>query len=555
MSASRATAGLSTPPRIEESRQLALPSAHPMPLLTLSPRRDSVTTIDSDGVISSHLREHSQTKPSEAATGPVPQVTIDLRDQPGSANLRGLRAWVAARRVRTPSAGVAVLRRVIIADLVAGAIALEAALEELHYGFVGWALLVPVLWPVALINVGAYDRRRLLTYAVTPSTLVGAASQVVVATAVAGLVVDDLNVRQSLRLTGFLLAGTIVTRWVVSQWLTRRRRTGHLLVPVLARGRAADLHSFMNRVSRDPAPIYEVVAAQSTDLAPLDELLVATRVPQRTDPVDAAVRNGVSAVVMVGPTDLPSDAMRRMIWRCQNQGIDTWMLPIIEPVAPPTVSHVHRGGLPSMVFQGPNRQLFAVKRIMDRVLAAVGLFLLLPVLLAIALLIRRDSPGPALFRQTRVGRDGRQFTMLKFRTMCADAEARRAALAEQNAHAGGTLFKIRQDPRITSIGRILRKYSIDEIPQLINVLRGEMSLVGPRPALPDEVANYPVDSMRRFTVNPGLTGLWQVSGRSNLDPEESARLDTVYVEHWSMGLDVRILARTAKVVLTSEGSY
>lgn len=482
-------------------------------------------------------------------------VTIDLRDQPEPRRLAEFWSVRSKWRSHATDPGVILLQRLVVADLVAAAVAAAVAVGLLHYDFRGWAMLAPLLWPLALVQAGAYDRKRLLTQGVKASTMAGAASRVVVATAAVGLVVADLNVRESLRMTTALLVATIATRGMVAWWLGRRRRAGDLLVPVLARGRAADLRLFMAMLRRDPTPTYEVVAVQSTDRAPLQDIPIATRVPLMTDPVNAAVRNNVMAMVIVGPTDLPSDVLRRTIWRCEQQGIDTLMLPIVEPVAPPMLSSVNRGGLPSMVFQGPNRSLFGVKRILDRVLAALGLAVLSPLLLVIALLVRRDSPGPALFRQTRVGRDGQFFTMLKFRTMGVDAEARRAELADQNEHSGGTLFKVRQDPRVTSVGKVLRRYSLDELPQLINVLRGEMSLVGPRPSLPDEVANYPVDFMRRFAVSPGLTGLWQVSGRSDLDPIESARLDTLYVEHWSIGMDVRILARTAKAVLSSDGAY
>jgi exopolysaccharide biosynthesis polyprenyl glycosylphosphotransferase len=191
---------------------------------------------------------------------------------------------------------------------------------------------------------------------------------------------------------------------------------------------------------------------------------------------------------------------------------------------------------------------------LDRVLAAVVFVLTLPLLLAIVLMIRLTSPGPALFRQTRIGRDGREFTLLKFRSMYADAEARRAALLARNERAEGLLFKIRDDPRVTPVGRWLRKFSLDELPQLINVLTGRMSLVGPRPPLPEEVALYQDDVRRRLLVKPGLTGLWQISGRSDLDWDESVRLDLRYVENWSFTLDLMILWKTMSTVARGRGA-
>jgi exopolysaccharide biosynthesis polyprenyl glycosylphosphotransferase len=184
----------------------------------------------------------------------------------------------------------------------------------------------------------------------------------------------------------------------------------------------------------------------------------------------------------------------------------------------------------------------------------VALLLLSPLLLAIAAAIRLSSPGPALFRQTRVGRNGTTFTVLKFRSMYIDAEERLAELRAVN-EKDGVLFKIRDDPRVTRLGRWLRRYSLDELPQLCNVLAGQMSLVGPRPPLPSEVEQYAGDVNRRLVVKPGLTGLWQVSGRSDLSWEESVRIDLRYVENWSLALDAMILWRTIFAVVKSQGAY
>jgi exopolysaccharide biosynthesis polyprenyl glycosylphosphotransferase len=195
-----------------------------------------------------------------------------------------------------------------------------------------------------------------------------------------------------------------------------------------------------------------------------------------------------------------------------------------------------------------------VKATMDRVFAACALILLAPFFLVIAAVVRLDSRGPGLFKQTRIGRDGKAFTCWKFRSMHTDAEARLAELQQSNEH-DGTLFKIREDPRVTRVGKFLRKYSLDELPQLMNVATGSMSLVGPRPPLPNEVAEYEDDVRRRLLVKPGLTGLWQVSGRSDLTWEESVRLDLFYVENWSHSLDMHILARTVSAVVASRGAY
>ncbi len=194
------------------------------------------------------------------------------------------------------------------------------------------------------------------------------------------------------------------------------------------------------------------------------------------------------------------------------------------------------------------------KGFLDRFTATVGLTLALPLMIAIAIAIKLDSKGPVIFRQIRVGQGGREFGVYKFRTMVVNADEMLAKLAARNEH-DGLLFKMRKDPRVTRVGRILRKYSLDELPQLLNVLVGHMSLVGPRPPLPSEVARYDGDIARRLLVKPGITGLWQVSGRSDLSWEDGLRLDLYYVENWSLATDVVIMWKTIGAVMKSRGAY
>lgn len=195
----------------------------------------------------------------------------------------------------------------------------------------------------------------------------------------------------------------------------------------------------------------------------------------------------------------------------------------------------------------------AVKVVIDLTAAAVLLLLIAPVLLVVAVAVRIDG-GPVFFRQTRVGRDGRRFQMIKFRSMVVDAEQVRVAL-ESADEGAGPLFKMRRDPRITRVGALLRRYSADELPQLLNVLSGRMSLVGPRPPLPCEVATYTGTERRRLAVRPGMTGLWQVSGRSDLSWDDSIRLDLRYVDEWTPAMELRIIAGTARAVLGGRGAY
>jgi lipopolysaccharide/colanic/teichoic acid biosynthesis glycosyltransferase len=202
---------------------------------------------------------------------------------------------------------------------------------------------------------------------------------------------------------------------------------------------------------------------------------------------------------------------------------------------------------------GPRTSL-AVKRIGDVILALTGLLLLSPLLVLIAIAIRAEDGGPVLFRQERLGRGGVPFRVVKVRTMGVDAERRKAGLLGAN-ESSGLLFKMRSDPRITAVGRWLRRTSLDELPQLLNVLTGEMSLVGPRPLPVLDPAAYTGDAVRRFEVRPGITGLWQVSGRSDLDWDDAVRLDVRYVDEWSLGLDLRILLATLPAVVRGSGAY
>ena len=195
-----------------------------------------------------------------------------------------------------------------------------------------------------------------------------------------------------------------------------------------------------------------------------------------------------------------------------------------------------------------------LKDAVERGFAAVALLVLLPFLALTALLIRLDSRGAALFSQRRVGRNGQEFTVYKFRTMYADAEALLTELRQHN-ECDGPLFKMRRDPRVTRVGRLLRRFSLDELPQLWNVVRGDMALVGPRPPLPTEAAVYADDVTRRLLVKPGLTGLWQVSGRSDLSWQESVRLDLYYVENWSLALDAMVIWKTLWAVARGRGAY
>jgi exopolysaccharide biosynthesis polyprenyl glycosylphosphotransferase len=268
-------------------------------------------------------------------------------------------------------------------------------------------------------------------------------------------------------------------------------------------------------------------------------------------------RTGSDALLVLPGPGVPHATMRRLQWRADGAGVPLYIGTGLLDVTPARVSVVQGAGLDVMQIRpAPVRGLRRLaKGAIERLLAATALLVLSPILLVVWGLVRYETTGPGLFRQQRVGRDGVEFTMLKFRTMSCTAAEEQAGLAELNQVEGGVLFKLRSDPRITPLGAMLRRYSVDELPQLWNVVTGRMSLVGPRPALPSEVERYDLDPRRRLAVKPGITGLWQVSGRSDLTWVESVRLDVKYVDNWSLGLDLSILCRTVVAVVNHRGAY
>lgn len=330
---------------------------------------------------------------------------------------------------------------------------------------------------------------------------------------------------------------------VSMSWIdVRVARHGSAHRRLVVAGRRHDVTRAVDDLTARSGVTCEVVAACTGEATNADAVL-------------SAVREHAPDGVVVLP-GLPFDPveLRRLGWALAAQGTELFVSTGLIDVAAQRTSDLSLGQLqvrhvrsPELV--GARRR---VKRAWERTAAAVGLVLLAPLLAVIALAVRCDSPGPALYRQRRVGREGAPFVMLKFRTMSEDAHRARADLEND---CDGVLFKSRTDPRVTRVGRVLRKYSLDELPQLVNVLRGEMSLVGPRPPLEAEVDAYPDDVRHRLAVLPGLTGLWQVSGRSDLSWEESVRLDLSYVDNWTLRNDLAILARTVPAVVTHRGAY
>lgn len=269
---------------------------------------------------------------------------------------------------------------------------------------------------------------------------------------------------------------------------------------------------------------------------------------------ETVAKNGISEILITIPSE--RELIQDIITQCRRQDVQIRIVPEMFNLVTTSVEVGQLGPVPYMrIVKTPMRGApLVLKRLFDVVVSLFGLVLLSPVLIITAVAIKLDSPGPVIFKQKRIGKNGELFDFYKFRSMVVNAEELRAELAAAN-EADGPVFKIREDPRVTRVGRFLRKYSIDELPQLFNVLKGDMSLVGPRPPLPGEVEEYGDLEWRRLEVIPGITGLWQVSGRSELSFKKWMELDIYYIENWSFWLDIKILLQTIPVVLTGKGAY
>ncbi|WP_394553150.1 sugar transferase [Agromyces sp. MMS24-JH15] len=353
--------------------------------------------------------------------------------------------------------------------------------------------------------------------------------------------------------------GLLCGRWLWRRWLLAQRRYGQYLSRAVVVGPLADITRIIRQMDRSPAAGFRVVGIVSDDI-PTPTLAVDSReLPVLAgigEAARAAAEWGADAVVVTGDLDEDGSRLRRLGWELEGTGAELVLPSRLTDVAGPRIHFRPVEGLPLLhveipTFSGPRHTL---KRAFDIVFASVALILIAPVMLATAIAIRLEDGGPVFFVQTRCGRDGRTFRMFKFRSMVVDAEARLAELADRDEGAG-PLFKLHDDPRVTRIGRLIRAYSIDELPQFWNVLIGDMSVVGPRPPLEREAAAYDGVVSRRLMIKPGLTGLWQISGRSDLDWEESVRLDLYYVENWSLTGDLMIIWRTIRTVLAGDGAY
>lgn len=415
-----------------------------------------------------------------------------------------------------------------------------------------------IAWPVAVAMSRGYERRQIGV----GSEEMHAILRAVILTIAAGAVPSALTHRYgvvTLCVLAMPLAGLIslAVRFAARKNLHRQQRTGRNVRRVIVVGgayAAADLAAVLTReqhfgmhVVGACVPQSDVTQARSAGLAVIGDL---DEVPRTVQAYNA------DAVAVTGSDATRNNYLRELSWALEGARVELLVHPGLIEVAGPRMHIRPYVGLPLLHVEQPHFTGWRrfVKRASDLTLTSLGLLIISPLLAVIALAIKLSDGGPIIFRQTRVGQDGTTFTMLKFRSMHTDAEARLTELRAQNPHIG-TMFKMQDDPRTTRVGKLLRRFSLDELPQLLNVMSGSMSLVGPRPPLQSEAAMYENDARRRLLVTPGLTGLWQVSGRSLLSWEETVRLDLRYVENWTLTLDLLILWKTFFAVFARRGAF
>ncbi|WP_026184633.1 sugar transferase [Salinispora vitiensis] len=471
---------------------------------------------------------------------------------------------------RTRAALRSYLRALVVLDTAALSLAVlvghltSSGIEPSRGAVLPYAVCAPGLvlaWLISLKAFRCYDDR-VVGYGADEYRRVGVASlRLASGIVIAGWILD-VGVPRGFLITSFAagVVGLELTRFVARKRLHRFRARGRgWSRKVLVVGDAAHVLELVHTLRREPYAGYQVIGACIPDvlLAPVPQQLGDVPVVGSFRGIpEAATAIGADTVAVTASGELTATRLRRLGWQLESTAVDLVVAPALTDVAGPRIHTRPVAGLPLIHVEAPEfrgaRKL--VKGLADRTFALFALTLLLPLLIVIALTVLVDSRGPVLFRQTRVGQGGREFGVWKFRTMVVNADARLVELAARN-ETDGLLFKLRDDPRVTRVGRLLRNWSLDELPQLVNVLFGQMSLVGPRPPLPSEVARYDGDVARRLLVKPGMTGLWQISGRSDLSWEDGVRLDLYYVENWSLAADLTILWKTFGAVVKRRGAY
>jgi exopolysaccharide biosynthesis polyprenyl glycosylphosphotransferase len=454
------------------------------------------------------------------------------------------------------------LRRAAVVDFGCAIVGVFMAVQlrfgnDVNATYEALSLALPVFWIAAVWLSGGYDVRFVGTGSDEFRKVLNAG---VGLTAAIALFSYAINLELS---RGYIVIALpsvtlfdLIARLVLRKRLHRQRATGQCMMNVVAVGHEPAVAALVNELRRERYHGLTVVAACVAQPSERGEV-ADVPVYGGLDDVSAAVRAvGADTVAVLACPEMDGLRLRGLAWELEKTGTDLCVSPALLDVAGPRTTIRPTAGLTLLHVDHPQLSglRLVAKGLFDRCFAAAALIMLFPLMAFLGVMVWLHDRGPALFTQVRVGKDGRVFKIFKFRTMVVDAEQRKTQLMASN-DLDGVLFKLRRDPRVTAIGSYLRRWSIDELPQLINVLLGQMSLVGPRPALPDEAAMYADHVRRRLVVKPGLTGLWQVNGRSDLSWDESVRLDLRYVENWSFALDLQILWKTISTLLHGSGAY
>ena len=438
---------------------------------------------------------------------------------------------------------------------------LRVPIENLRDFTIGYTLVslgLIVLWMLALESYATRDHKTIGTGSTEYKRIVDASVRIFGVTAIVVFLLKvDLARGYFLTALPMGLFFLLIGRWAWRQWLVARRREGRYVHRAIVVGeRVKSAHVVMG-VRRDTAAGILVVGAitESGSVA-LDLVDGVPVLGDFSKTLQAIDQSRADTVIFTGADSFGPRRLRELGWELQARKVDLIMAPALTDIAGPRIHARPVSGLPLIqvdfpAFQGSRH---VAKRTFDLISSGVGLLLLSPLVIWIIIAVRRDSTGPAFFYQERVGLNGKHFRMVKFRSMVSNAEEQLVSLLDQS-DGNGVLFKLKVDPRVTKVGRFLRRSSLDELPQLMNVFLGHMSLVGPRPPLAAEVAIYDDYAERRLLVKPGITGLWQVSGRSDLSWDDSIRLDLYYVENWSLIGDVIILYRTVRAIARPTGAY
>lgn len=466
-------------------------------------------------------------------------------------------AWVK------PYLSSAVLADVFCASLcgaaavvVSGAVPLR---DPIPLPYLVLLVLSPFAWVATVAACHGYERRCLGVGAEEYRALISAAIRLLALSAFVSyaLYVDRPYLSRFFVLVYFpmLLCTALAARFILRKQLYRARWRGLACQRAVVVGRDHAVRDLVADLHRETVHGIRPVAICSTEN--IDTVGGVHREGSVRDAVQVARTHHADVVVVASPSNLDGTELRRLSWELDDLGIELIVSPGVVEVTGPRMSIRAAANLSLLHIERPAlRGLNAVtKTFFDRVVGGLLVVLLAPLFLLVAVFIKLRDGGDVFFRQTRVGIDGNDFTMLKFRSMVPNAENQLAQVRGDADDGNGVLFKRHDDPRVTPIGKVLRRFSLDELPQLMNVMHGDMSIVGPRPPLRSEADGYGADAVRRLRVKPGLTGLWQVSGRSDLPWDESLRLDLRYVDNWSMFLDLQILWRTVRAVIRGTGAY